>query len=367
MIIRRIIISLIATLSVSLVWAQGNKSIFKWNSEVHDFGAFNEDVGSVTCHFIGVNESTDTAAIVFLSASCGCTQPTADKKIIPPGDSVNITVVYDPTNRPGPFTKKVTVGGSPSFRYNFEIKGSVISSTKRMKTVYPNEIASLYRLSDKAVSYGSVREDRSATSTVHGINNTEETVVPTISTIPSWLDVAVSPDTVSPGGTFTISLVADAPKVGQLGVTMDTLSLSSTAHPDLIGKLPVSIILMENFPEMTSEQLEHAPYLTIKQTKLEIEEPINPVSTTPIILKSSILNEGYEPLIIRRAYTFTPGIEIKLPEDPIDPDVEKEFEIIITPSLLPTDQTDLRARVSVIANSPINPSVDIKIIGTIDR
>ena len=48
---------------------------FKWESDIHDFGAFNEDVGRVTCQFKGVNLGPDTASVIYLNASCGCTTP----------------------------------------------------------------------------------------------------------------------------------------------------------------------------------------------------------------------------------------------------------------------------------------------------
>ena len=50
---------------------------FKWESDIHDFGAFNEDVGRVTCQFKGVNLGPDTASVIYLNASCGCTTPKA--------------------------------------------------------------------------------------------------------------------------------------------------------------------------------------------------------------------------------------------------------------------------------------------------
>lgn len=339
------------------------KVSFKWDSDVHDFGAFNEDVGKVTCHFKGINLGPDTASVIYLNASCGCTQPVADKKVIAPGDSIILTVVYDPAGRPGVFDKKITLGTIPSYHANLHIKGNVISSTRRMLATYPYEIADAYRLSENRISFGNTREDRTVTTTIRGINNSASEVVPTVTRVPDFVSATVSPDTVEPGGKFVISLVADGPKVGQLGITMDTITVSSANHPDIKQDIPLTILLFEEFPPLTADDVDQAAYLTIPDAKVDFGTDIDPTSRKAIKRKVRMINEGLQPLIIRRAYTITPGIIVKTPEKPIAPGKDIELEISLIPADLPAGTTDLRASVSVISNTPLNTTLNISITG----
>lgn len=349
------------------LFASDNKPAvsFKWNSDTHDFGAFNEDLGKVTCHFRGVNVGTDTASVIFLTASCGCTEPIADKKVIAPGDTVTLTVVYDANGRPGKFNKKISFGTSPAYRANFNITGNVISSTRRVLATYPYEVGDSYRISANSVSFGNVREDRSSTVVIRGINTTAENLIPTIVSTPSFVTASVQPDTVSPGSKFVISLTADAPKVGQLGASFSSLEISSASSPDATMKLPVSIMLFEDFPPLTADEIDRAAYLEIPQSKVDFGSDINPQSNKAIKRKIRVENKGQEPLTIRRAYTVTPGIDVKAPSKPIAPGKDAEIEIILIPASLPAGTTELRARVSVISNTPLNTTMDINVSGTV--
>lgn len=357
------IILLAVIVPLRLFAANEGKVSFKWDTEVHDFGAFNEDVGKVTCYFKGINLGPDTASIVYINASCGCTQPTSDKKVIAPGDSITLTVVYDPAGRPGAFDKKISIGTIPGYHANFHIKGTVISSTRRMLATYPYEVGKEYRISDKTVSFGNTREDRSVTATLRGINTTASNIIPTVTRVPAFVTAAVSPDTVGPGEKFVISLVADGPQIGQLGITVDTMTVSSAAHPEISQDIPLTILLFEEFPPMTADDVDNAAYLTIPDAKVDFGTDIDPESRKAIKRKVRMINEGLQPLIIRRAYSMTPGIIVKTPEKPIAPGKDIELEISLIPADLPAGTTDLRARVSVISNTPLNTTLEINING----
>ena len=85
-----------------------------WLETTHDFGAFQEDLGPVSCQFRFVNTNSEPVAIVAARASCGCTTPQYPREAIAPGDTAVITVSYDPAARPGRFTKYIGVTLSDS-------------------------------------------------------------------------------------------------------------------------------------------------------------------------------------------------------------------------------------------------------------
>jgi hypothetical protein len=64
-----------------------------------------------TRQFTVANKGNAPLVITNCQGSCGCTVPTCPKEPIMPRRSATINVHYD-TNRPGPFTKMVTVNSN---------------------------------------------------------------------------------------------------------------------------------------------------------------------------------------------------------------------------------------------------------------
>jgi hypothetical protein len=94
--------------------------------QVHDFGTFGENDGSVTAVFVITNNTDAPIVLTNVRASCGCTTPNWTQEPIEPGGTGEIAVSYNPKGRPGPFEKVVTVttNGNPQ-RMTMRIKGIV--------------------------------------------------------------------------------------------------------------------------------------------------------------------------------------------------------------------------------------------------
>jgi len=99
----------------------------KFEKQEHDFGKINEEAGLSTYTFTFVNEGTAPLLINNAQASCGCTTPEWTKEPVLPGKKGSVQVQYNPANRPGPFTKGITINtnGDPA-TVQLTIKGEVI-------------------------------------------------------------------------------------------------------------------------------------------------------------------------------------------------------------------------------------------------
>jgi hypothetical protein len=117
-------------LTVSIASAQQKEaSIAVVESAVHDFGDIDEKAGPVTYTFKIKNDGELALVVTKVVASCGCTSPDWTKEPIAPGKTGEIKVTFDPTNRPGPFTKTVSVySNGKTGSYVLTIKGNVTSS-----------------------------------------------------------------------------------------------------------------------------------------------------------------------------------------------------------------------------------------------
>ena len=101
-----------------------NAPEISFETEVMDYGTV-EYNGDGLREFVFTNTGKEPLIISRAKGSCGCTVPTWPKEPIMPGESGAIKVKYS-TNRPGRFTKTVTISSNaktPSKRLT--IKGTV--------------------------------------------------------------------------------------------------------------------------------------------------------------------------------------------------------------------------------------------------
>ena len=93
-------------LAATMVSAQQVRKI-KFEKTTHEFGKVGfGDPAEYTFKFTNVSDAPVTLSRV--KASCGCTTPSWTKEEVAPGNTGEIKVKYN-TNRPGAFTKTVTV------------------------------------------------------------------------------------------------------------------------------------------------------------------------------------------------------------------------------------------------------------------
>ncbi len=88
-----------------------NKSEFKFDKEVHDFGSVGEGP-SAAYEFKFTNTGNEPLILTNVVASCGCTTPKWSREPVQKGKSGSILVSYDTNGRPGPFNKAVTISSN---------------------------------------------------------------------------------------------------------------------------------------------------------------------------------------------------------------------------------------------------------------
>ena len=105
---------------------QKGASIAVVGDEVHDFGVVKEANGPAVHTFTIKNEGNIALNVSRVTTSCGCTVPEFSKEPIAPGKTGEIKVSFDTANRPGPFTKTISVFSDGKVgSYMLTIKGTV--------------------------------------------------------------------------------------------------------------------------------------------------------------------------------------------------------------------------------------------------
>ena len=126
---KKLFVLFIAAIACWTTATAQNAPEITFENMVHDFGTFNEEQGNVTHTFEFTNTGKSDLIVQNVSASCGCTTPNWTKAPVKPGEKGVIEATYNPTNRPGAFTKTITVTTNAD-TVTLTIKGEVIPKNR---------------------------------------------------------------------------------------------------------------------------------------------------------------------------------------------------------------------------------------------
>lgn len=330
--------------------------------DVHNFGAFSESLGEVKCDMKFVNESREPVIITQVLVTCGCTSPSYDKSPIEPGDTGVVTLAYDAHGRPGRFEKKVYVelNTYPS-RYTLYIKGSVIGLPATINERYPAKMGPLRFLSE-SVPFGEVTKGKSKTYFVEAYNESADTLTPLWSNLPDFISVGVPRDTVYPGENISYTLIAASDKIKEYGLTIDTLTIiPDSRHPAEHYPLALMVMVNEDFSKMLPGQMRKAPVISASKSSLNFGSIFR--GDGPVTKTFEIGNDGNNTLVIRRVYSADPGVSASVSTSKVKKGKESEVTVTVNPEEITGNV--INARVVVISNDPLEPVLNIRIVGEI--
>ena len=96
-----------------------------FDTQEHNFGTIKEADGKVVFDFEVMNTGSAPLLLTDVTTSCGCTARQYTKEPILSGKKGSVLVTYDPTGRPGPFNKTITVKSNAGKPIILKIKGEV--------------------------------------------------------------------------------------------------------------------------------------------------------------------------------------------------------------------------------------------------
>lgn len=348
-------------ISASAVSAQ---NAVKWDESAHNFGTFNEDIGKVTTIFSGINQKADTLYITDIRSTCGCTVPLVNSRAIAPGDSIKVTVTYDPTNRPGVFEKRVSVLFAHAGTEHLTISGKVKTSSKSMLANYPIECPH-WRQQNRFIGIGNITLGATDSGNLFGINSQDMTITPQITGLPPHVTAVVYPDTVAEGERFMVNVVVDAtdPNI-PLDFNVDSAYISMKEFPGDSVAMPVTYIVRQDFSKLSSEEYADAPSPGLSTSSIDLGKIDLKKKKKPIRETVEVFNVGKTPMKIFRIYSYDKAITIHSDLTTIEPSKSGKFTIEINPAMLKGEDM-LNARVTLVVNSPIDPTPSIRILGEV--
>lgn len=334
----------------------------RWVSKVHDFGAFDENLGTVYCEFRLVNTGSEPISITGVRANCGCTRPEYSREPVAPGDTAVIRVGFDPKGRPGRFSKRINVDCSAEpTRSVLTITGTVIGSSNTLRSRYPVEVGPV-RLRTSTIAYGKVLKGETMGQYIDAYNTSADTLRPRIEGAPKYIRTIVQPAVVPPGEQFILSTILHSNQTPQWGVVADSLMFYPDARASEGRKVETVAIIEENFSKLTPEQLAKAPLIDTDLTAIDLEKLSR--SDKPVKRSFTITNRGKSQLIIRAIACPDPAVEVALKDHTIKPGKSARVDVTVTPSRITRSEL-LNARINIIANDPLHPSTMVRVVAEI--
>ena len=331
----------------------------KWLQKVHDFGAFDEDMGPVTSSFQLVNTGNEPLVIVAARATCGCTVPSYTHDPIAPGDTATVEVTYNPAGRPGKFDKRVKIETNATPAQSLlTIKGVVIGATKTLRAHYPIEVGKL-KIRNTAIPFGEIYKGRTKTAFMDGYNQSKDTIRPHIEGLPEHIEVNIAPKAVPPGEQLTFTFFYNSAKNDDWGLTTSDITVYGDAGAKENQKVSLMAVVNEDFSKMTDKQKADAPRIAVSESSIDLGRIKLGSKHTATIL---IDNYGNDPLLIRKISCSDPEISAKINKDKIKHGASAKLTVNIDTSKA-SDSSVLNSKLIIISNDPQRPQSSVRIVG----
>lgn len=343
-------------MTVALV-AWGDTSIY-WLNPTHDFGAFKEDSGLVSCEFRGVNISDEPVSIIEARATCGCTTPRYSYSAIAPGDTIVMKVAYDPTGRPGRFVKKVFVKNSrDENKTELRIEGVVIGNEATLKSRYPIAYGKL-RLQNNIIDMGELPKGTDKGIYISAYNQSFDTLNVQLADVPFFMNTSVTPGAIPPGEQATIAFRLLGRECDKWGPISEEIALIPQSG-DKPYKINVIANIIPNFSKMTPGERMNAPIITFENDRVNFG--VVRRDGEKVTMEVKLKNEGKNTLEIYRAYTISEGVDVKVEKNKIKGGKHTTVIITIEPSLYKGEI--LNGEIIFIVNDPSNPQARLRFVG----
>jgi hypothetical protein len=240
----------------SPVFSQMVRPVISFDVSEYDFRTIYEANGVVSYEFEYTNTGKVPLILQNVHASCGCTSPEWTKEPVVPGQPGRIKVNFDPKNRPGPFTKTITVTSNAEPPVTtLTIKGTVIPAKMEqlVKTFgYKYSIGDL-KLQTVYASFGDVMMGEEDTVSIPVVNTSpEKTLRPGFLKVPEYLTVKFVPDSLPPSEMGSIFFTFSSARRNEWDYVIDRLLL--TLNGELLPSNVISLTanVKEDFSKLTA-------------------------------------------------------------------------------------------------------------------
>ncbi len=343
-----------------LLNAQTKDANMSFDFSVHDFGKIKEADGPVTVNFAFTNTGSQPLIIQQVRASCGCTSPNWSKEPVLPGKKGFVSATYNPKNRPGPFSKTITVTSNATTpTVVLTIKGDVEPKPKTLEDVYRYNMGNKIRLMTNHMSFARVVKDSKGSQQVDIVNVSDQPVKIGFDRVPPHLKLVANPEILQPGEKGVIAGIYDSRMKNDWGFVIDRVNVVLDGQTNAANRLTVSATIEEDFSSLTPEQKANAPTIAFDNNTFNFADIKQGEKVEHIF---TISNNGKSDLYIRKVKASCGCTAVNPTDDVIPAGKSTTMRVIFDSRGKVGNQNKT---ITVISNDPKHPRTILWVKGTV--
>ena len=342
------------------IMAQQKQATTSFDKLIHDFGTFNEEKGNVTCTFSFTNTGSIPLVINRVTASCGCTAPAWSREPIIPGGRGFVKATYNPKNRPGKFSKSLTVFSNATKKtVVLTIKGEVIPKVRTVEDIYPYNIGDV-RFKSNHLAFVRINHGEKKTIQMQIINVSPENQTVKFDAVPKHLQIKAVPETLKSQQKGYIEATYDAGVSNNWGFMIDRIRVLTNGKAIGNNRLTVSATIVEDFSSMTAKELTNA-------AKIEFEDgktyDFGKMAQRAKVEHDFVFkNVGKDNLILRKIKSSCGCTAVSPKDKVIEPGKSSSIKAIFSSG---TRKGRQNKSITVITNDPKNSRIILRLSGEV--
>ncbi len=326
---RKISVVFLILISVGRVAGQSSDPIL-FREKSFDFGEISEGAGPVMHEFSFTNLSGRPIKILSVQASCGCTTSGWSQEPVPHGKSGFVKANFDPSGRPGYFSKALTVTTDlDGNAIVLQIKGNVTDGKSGVALADWPEASGNLRLKASSFNLGKVFINKEAATVTFKLFNAGSQVIHLNNVqSPKYLKLT-APQAIKAGEVTSVTIQFDARAKGQYGFVSENITLDTDDELAPTKSFSVYATVEENFPQLSPDELAKSPTLSLQVGAVEFGS----VKTENTLQREvSIRNTGKRELIIRALQSNCNCLTYEIDKQKLAPGQEALLKLILATS-----------------------------------
>ncbi len=363
----RIIIGLLAAISVvcgpdvcgiCTAYAQtGHKEALKFDKVTHNFGKISIKAGPQKCEFRYTNISDKPVVINNILSSCGCSVPEWSKAPIMPGKSGKIKVTYLNDQGAYPFDKNLTVYVSSSSKpVLLRITGVVYEKEKSLAEMFPARFGPL-GMRQAVQNGGQIEQGFTKSGSENVVNLSSRKVEVKFDKITPGLKISISPRTIGPGESATISYTIDSKAKESWGKTRHGATFICNGV-EAENKFAVESVILTPYTTLSKEEIDSAPQIYAEKSTADFGQT---TVGTKVSVRFNLNNPGKKGLRIYKVETNGASMNVRCPGY-VPAGNRFTIDATVNPKVRNSDEV---FTLTLITNSPERPLVNLFITGTV--
>lgn len=332
-----------------------------FEKSLHDFGTIKEIDGEQFYQFKFKNSGKAPLVIQNVKASCGCTTPEWTKAPIAAGKDGFIKVSFDPKNRPGPFSKSITVtSNSTPNQKVLTIKGKVIERVKTMDDKYKYTMGGL-KLKSNQLAMTKIKNTEKKTEELVLLNPTDKTISVEFDRIPKFIQLDKIKFSVKPKEEIIVKVTYDAAKKNDLGFVSDKIMAIVNNSRDPKNNIKISANIKQDFSKLTPAELSQAPKIMFESKMFNFGELKEGDSKS---YQFKFKNTGKTDLNIKKIKTVCGCTVTEAKSDIIKPGASSTIDVTFNSKGKSGKQMKT---ITIFTNDPTNSSQILRVKGNVNK